>query len=128
MVTDRSGALAQLKLGPTNAVRVLALLVLVGILVVLLAGCGFVHRDVQSHLACPGGLTRPISEKALIRAANMNGESLKHDPGCDGGAIVASATNTLIAANVPDDPEARAREGQVSCDLYDLPFTHPPFT
>lgn len=63
----------------------------------------------------------------MIRVANKAGVSLKRDPNCDGGDVVAMAGNWVIAANIPDDGKAVGRKGQVICDIYDLPFAAPPF-
>ena len=49
--------------------------------------------------------------------------ALKRDLSCSGGASVESASNIVIGDNVQVD----GREGQVICDIVDLPFAVPPF-
>jgi hypothetical protein len=71
---------------------------------------------------CSGDNTAPLTVDELLRGMRAAGYDMYVDPGCSGDSVAWSLSNT--STDVPEiGPEdfdsALAREGVISCDLYE---------
>jgi hypothetical protein len=99
-----------------------AVSVIAFVLVVILTGCRHSGEPGLDSGDCRGGETTPFTVEELLEGMRAAGYDMYVDPGCsyESASWGLSNTSIYVPELVPEDfGRAQAREGAISCLLYD---------